>query len=939
GLPTLSDPTGIAVHRIINTIIAPAVQTNIHLRLLLIAKLVHLSIEYGNSAYSAVGYGFYGIIFAGNPDGMEIADRMSILALTLTEQVDSKGTRACVDVLVYALLKPWREHLASSLDPIRKGIQAGIEVGDIEWAGRLMCFYNTFASLTGRELNRLDSEVASDNEFLARHGLAVILRWNACYRQFILNLLSRSKTPHLLAGEGYDETLSLEKDIASNDRNFIFLIYMFKLILAYVFGKYRLACECAEKAEAYLDGVPGMIFISILPFYRSLALLAVYPEKTEQEQKCILDTVSGNQKKIEDWAEYAPMNHLHRYWLVEAERARVLGQDREAGEFYDRAIELAREHRYVNEEALANERAGYFYENRNRPRFAEVYVREAYRLYEVWGAKAKTDDLATRYPAWVGSRPAVAGVRGKVDTDVMVRVNETFSSAPIAGEMLRGLMEIVMENAGAQRGLLLLRKHGRWVLEAEAETDPFRVEVLQSVLVEPGSDGVLLAHSVVQYVVRTRQNVLLDDAAADPVFGEDPYIRERQLRSLLGIPILHLDQVLGLLVLENGLTRGVFSEARLHVLNPIASQMAVSLAHALQYEEQVQQFGYLYRLRSALGEGLSGEEMVQRAGEILYEVLLNPGGVGVQIEYDGRVWSRGESDCPEYVGYSRPILWGGRKRGALQVFSSVELDEPAKRIFLDETAGQLSRVLEARDLQMQLFQTGRLVALGEMAAGVAHELNQPLTAIVTTAGDVRMRLAERVGLSEAQLKEMMGDVVGFAQRMAETVDHLRVFSRETPEKEGGAPFEVNECIRYSLKLVGTQLEKHGVELDLELGTDLLDVVGHSQRMEQVFLNLLGNARDALDEREQDEKRVSVRTFCEEGWVVAEVSDNGVGIEVDQVRRVFDPFFTTKGAGKGTGLGLSISYAIVKEHGGEIVCESVEGEGTLFRVRLPGKETA
>ena len=239
---------------------------------------------------------------------------------------------------------------------------------------------------------------------------------------------------------------------------------------------------------------------------------------------------------------------------------------------------------------------------------------------------------------------------------------------------------------------------------------------------------------------------------------------------------------------------------------------------------------------------------------------------------------------------------------------------------------------------MQLLQSARLVSLGQMAAGMAHELNQPLTVVETTAGDICLRLMEGLPLETDELREMMEDVRGVVDRMAGTVDHLRVFSRDVSEEPRQA-MDVNEVIESSLKMMSTQLENHGIDLSLDLSDALPKVWGHPHPLEQVVLNLLSNARDTVDERAEMEeagydKRIQIRTRAEDNAVVIEVEDNGVGMDEATRQRLFEPFFTTKDADRGTGLGLSIIYAIVRNHDGQITVESEPGVGTTFRVMLP-----
>ena len=240
--------------------------------------------------------------------------------------------------------------------------------------------------------------------------------------------------------------------------------------------------------------------------------------------------------------------------------------------------------------------------------------------------------------------------------------------------------------------------------------------------------------------------------------------------------------------------------------------------------------------------------------------------------------------------------------------------------------------------ETQLLQSARLVSLGQMVAGVAHELNQPLTVVETTTGDIYLRLIEGRPLETDELREMMEDVRGVVDRMSGTVDHLRVFSRDVSEEPRQA-MDVNEVIESSLKLMGSQLERYGIDLSLDLSGALPEVWGHPHPLEQVVLNLLSNARDAVDERAEMEgagydKRIWIRTRGENDAVVIEVRDNGVGMEEVTRQRLFEPFFTTKDADRGTGLGLSIIYAIVRNHDGEITVESEQGVGTTFKVMLP-----
>ena len=923
----LQDPAHRAVLRIINGMMAPAIQLTHPSTILLIGTHVRISLTYGHSVHSSIGYAFYGMIWAGNPVLMNTSNRLGTLAQTINEQMDARESCARVDLPVYAIIKPWIQPLGEVLGPMRLSIDAGKEVGDIEFAGRLMTFYCTLSILAGQELTALDEEVVANGEFMTRHGLTAVRYWNGLQRQFGLNLLGRSRVPHELSGEGFDEGQSLQSEIEGGNRNVLYMIHLYKLILCYLHRKFDDAVQHAQTAEPYLDGCPGMIFTSFLPFYESLSLLAVYKDREPSEQEGILDKVAENQEKIKVWAEFGPANQLYKYHLVEAECARVEGRDLEAAELYDRAIELAGEHGYINDEAMANEVAARFYEGCGRMKFAQVYIQDAYRLYELWGAKAKTDDLLAQYPQWLDAQVSSSLERsGSLDVDAIVKVSRTFSEVPIARDMLQQMMKIVMENGGAERAVLLLHNQGGWVLEAEARPDG--IEVLQSVQIDLDAESVgPLSHRVVSYVVRTQTGVVLNEALADARFGEDPYLVELDAKSVCCLPLLHLGDLMGLLYLENNLVTGAFTEQRSQVLEMLGAQLGVALRQARQYDEQLQHFQYLYHMRTMLSNARTVAAMMEGLGQLVVDTLGDAS--GVDIMFDGQAWSHGVLGG---MTYERTLVLEERDRGRVCVCCSSALSENQERMLLDETVGQLSQALIALDLEAQLLRSARLVSMGEMAAGVAHELNQPLAAISATAGDVQLRLVEGVTLTEDELKSMMGDVVNWSQRLGETVDHLRVFSRDHSE-EPGILFSLHEVIESGLRLIGAQLANHNIEVSVDLGRDNPVVEGHPHQIEQVVVNLLGNAKDAVDLK-RDAKRVAVRVTVEGSRAVVEVEDNGAGVDEADAERIFEPFFTTKDAEHGTGLGLSISYAIVKHHGGDLTCSSRSGEGAVFQMVLP-----
>ncbi len=452
-------------------------------------------------------------------------------------------------------------------------------------------FINSY--VTGQELAIVEREVMAEYS----GDIARVLKQGAAwylfgmYGQVLLNLRGQSEEPWRLSGEHYDEQKMLQLFLESKNVFALGYFYCNKLPLCYLFHAYSQAVESASEGEKYLEGIPGNILVVVFYFYDSLARLAILPDAQKSEQKRLLKKVAANQKKMKKWAHHAPMNHLHKFYLVEAERARVLGKDEEAREDYDKAIALAHENEYLNEEALAYELAGQFYLAKKQDRLANHYLREAHQAYSRWGAVAKVNDLEMRHPQLKGK--TVAGTSHTITTTATTMMGEGATgvldfasvlkaSQAIAGEielarLLENLMKIVIENAGAQWGCLILESQGEWVIEAEGNNE--KVVVLQSQAIE----GNRVPTTLINYVARAKESVVLHDATREGQFTNDKYIVKNETKSALGAPLLNQGQLMGMLYLENDLTTGAFTSDRLEVLSILSSQAAVSLENAMLY--------------------------------------------------------------------------------------------------------------------------------------------------------------------------------------------------------------------------------------------------------------------------------------------------------------------------------------------------------------------
>lgn len=593
-LPPMTDPYKLATIRVLMRLFSPAFVGSPELFLLINCSAVNLSVKYGNTPLSARAYAAYGFILCGGVGDIDTGYRFGRLALRMLERFNAKDVEASASLLVNVFVRHWKEHIKETLQPLREAYTIGLETGAVEYAA-LAAFSHTFqAYWIGRELTELEGEMRKYGAAIDQLKQETILHLNNLFRQAVLNLTGQGENPCRLIGESYDEGLMVPLLLEAKNVNALCMVYLHKLVLCYLFHDYTQATDHALRTEKYLQGTQGTPAVPIFHYYDSLVRLAIFPDTHESGQNDLLDKVVANQEKMKNWARHAPMNYLHKFYLVEAERARVSGNESEAREYYDQAIDLAREHGYVNEEALAHELAAKFYLAKGQTRLAQHYLRDAHYAYLRWGALAKVKDLETRYPQFLahtdpsfshsGGGMFTASTEQRLSTAFdftsILHASRAISSEIRLDKLLTKLMALMIENAGARRGVLILEKNGHLVIEAEKSLDRGGVQTLQSVPVETRKD---LPLAILRYVERMKEQIVLTDATKEAGFATDPYISAVQPKSILCTPLVTQGKLTGLLYLENNLTTGAFTPDRLEVLHLLGAEAAIAIENARLY--------------------------------------------------------------------------------------------------------------------------------------------------------------------------------------------------------------------------------------------------------------------------------------------------------------------------------------------------------------------
>ena len=602
-LPPLTAPDKLAALRILIILSPPAYNANPSLIPLLTFTMVNLCINYGNSPLAAYAYAFYGMLLCSVLDDIQLGYEFGQLALQVLEQFKAKDIQGKVNHLFNVGIRHWIEPARQTIKPWQETIQVALETGDIEYACYAAMGYCINIFLVGKPLDSVSQRQAKYIKLIQNLKQEFPLNATKIWAQFVLNLRGRAVDKQRLIGELCHEEQLLPQLMQSKNIQTLFVIYLCKTRLCYLFKNYPQAVAHATEASKYKEAMAGLLPIPDYYLYYSLSLLALYPTVNSQEQAEYLEIIAANQGKLQHWADYAPTNYQNKYELVEAEKARVLGQNWEAVEHYERAIQGARENAYLHEEALAYELAAEFYLARGMDKIAQTYLKEAHYSYSHWQAEAKVEDLEARYPQFLtSSSPTtpimIADITSTstsksshlgvaLDLAAVMKASQSIGSEIELDKLLTTLMTILIQNAGAQAGYLLLHspaesgnEEGKWQIEAFGAVDADTITVLQSVPIENR-----LPISILNYVARTQESVVLKDAFHEGNFIHDPYIQQHQTKSILCAPLLDRTHLTGIVYLENNLTTGAFTPDRLQSLQLLSGQAAIALTNAQLYTQ------------------------------------------------------------------------------------------------------------------------------------------------------------------------------------------------------------------------------------------------------------------------------------------------------------------------------------------------------------------
>ena len=1097
-LPLMSDQASLATLDVLTKVVPPALFTDANFLSLAICRAVNLSLECGNSDGSCFAYVWLGIIAGPHFGNYNAGFRFGHLGYELVEKRGLKRFQARTYACFGYDVMPWSKHFRDCRVLLRRAFDAANTTGDLTFAAYSYNNLNSNLLALGDPLAEVQREAEHGLEFAQKARFGHVIDLIAPQLGLIRTL--RGLTPKFGSfDDGRFDEVRFERHLESEPVLALpkAWYYTRKLQARFFAADYASAAAASLKAQRVLSRVAASLFeTGEYHFYSALARAAVCDSVTPDSQGEHFSALEEHHKQLVLWAENCPENFENRAALVSAEIARIQGRELDAERLYELAIRSAQANGFIHNEALANELAARFYGARGFEKIALTYLRDARYCYLRWGATGKVRQLAELFPQLIEEEPAllptstIGSSIEHLDLATVIKVSQTVSGEIVLDKLIDTLMRTAIEHAGAERGLLILPRDVDHSIEAEAMTsgDAIIVRLRKACIAEAE-----LPESMIHYVVRTQESVILDDAASHNAFSADPYLRRHHARSVLCLPLINQAKLIGVLYLENNLTPHVFTPTRIAVLKLLASQAAISLENTRLYRDLEKREAKIRRLVDAnimgifisdfegqiteaneaflqmvnysredlvsgrlnwkdltppewldlterriaqlkatgtllpyekeyfrndgsrvpvlvgtavfekgqnegvsfvldLSEQKRAEEALRRSEMYLAEAqkLSNTGSFGWNVSTGKIYWSQETYRIFDYDSATEPTIervvdrTHPEDRALVQVVidrvlqDRKDFDFEHRLLIRDgsvkylRVVGRLSKKHESSNFefvgavtditerkraeealqraQTELAHVSRVMTVGQLSASIAHEMNQPLSAMVTNANaGLRWLAGDSPDLEEAS--QAIRRIVRDGQRAGAVVARMHALFKKAPTTK--EQLDINEVIQEVLNLSQGEIKSNCISLRTRLANDLPLVMGDRVQFQQVILNLILNAIQAMSETtgwpremEVSSERVSAKrnelklenhqqsSLANLEWshALITVQDSGPGLDPQLVNRLFEAFYTTKP--QGLGIGLAISRSIIEAHGGKLWARANAPRGAIFQFTLP-----
>ena len=875
-LPTVQDPKARLAMRLLVNAIPAAFYVDLAAHGWIVSKMVNLTLEFGLSPDSSDLFAFYGhrLVFAHSE--FEAGLQSAELAVRLSDRFSSPGDKCRSCFILANWVMVWSRPIGETRAINDEGYKAGLAAGDALFNGYILFYKVFYPFYEGSPLARVLVDVPAFLQFNERSKNQLGIDFFRGFQRAI-GMLTGDEP------EGDEE--EFVRTIHDN-QSFMALCYyhIVKAQAHLILGDLEPCLAEVDRAEVLIPSIAGNLASAEHNFYASLCLSALMRDAGEEQRAKLAERLDAYEAVMGKWAGSSPSNFVHMQLLVAAERARAEGREHVAADLYEQAIEDATENGFTQDAALANELAGRSWIARGRHRIGTGFMADALYGYQEWGANGKVSQLTAEFPELNDLEPgrrtpltttANRQAKGELDLSSVLKASRAISSEIVLDTLLSTLIETVIENAGAERGVLLLDKEGElWVCaDASVQRDKAKGGVVMHAIEPcPLASYEEIPENIINYVRRTLEPVILHDASETGPLTSSPYVIRKRSKSILAMPVSGQGKLLGVFYLENNLTTGAFTPSQIETLELLASQAGISLENALLFREMEQR--------------VADRTLELRAKNAdLEQVLLDLKTTQAQLIHAEKMASLGR----------------------LSTGIAHEIKNPLNFIinFAKISVEVLDELLEAAGSDPEAKLADSKLDLSELRENNERVLNHG-----RSADDIICGLTEH-------------SVYPSNERRAVDLNALlEQYVKLTHQ-------DINSVPRAGVAIaVQRAYDSHVGQVEI-----------YPQQMARVFVNLLNNAFDAVLDKQGTAvsdfvPRVAISTRRRGDSVEVRVADNGAGIPPKIRGQIFEPFFTTKPPGTGTGLGLAICHDVVNAHAGQMTVDDSHTEGAAFVVTLP-----
>ncbi len=891
-LPLMTDPDMKAAADVLSTLFGPACFTDNGLFVLLLCRLLILSLRHGNTAGGANGYVWFGMVTGFFFKRFREGYAFGMLGHEVVERHNFTSVRGKV-TFGRQHLTPWTQHMEGVVALSRSSFEYSLQAGDFPIASYCCMNVVTYRLSLGHPLEDVYQESVARLDFVRKLGFVDVVDLIHMYQRYMQQMRGLSRAFHTMEGDDFDEAAFEATLTPYRFQNLNCYYWILKMRSRFMCGAYEEAREAGERAIPLLWVVFGQIQLMEYHLYRALTLAACFETATPEQQREYLEALRQHQHQLAEWASHCPQNFLGPERMVSAEIARITGRPEAATRAYEEAIHSSQENSYTQNVALANELAARFWSTRQAPTIFRAFARAAREAYLQWGALGKVQHLDAQWPQ-LASALSPSGSHAtktttttstdslQIDALTVVKAQQAISSEIVLERLVATLMQVALENAGAQRGALLLPRGDTLSVVATSGAWPDGSTPPPD---EGGPDA--LPWSLIQYVKRTREHVLIGDASKPHPFSSETYLARSRARSVLCLPLLRQEEFYGVLYLENNLATNAFTPSRLSLLKQVASQAAISIENARLY-----------------GEVQRGELALRRAND----------------ELEQRV----EERTRELRQLQERLVNTAREVGMTEVASNV--------------VHSVGNVLTSSVIHCEMMQEaleGSHVDRVKKTASMLKEHREKLADFLvrdprgSMLPDYLEGLGDELLQEQARLREGLGALSHHIEQIRTIILVQQTYARTSLLVE---ECDLPQLIEDALRIQMAELQRHGISITRVL-LPVPRVRADKHKVLQILVSLISNARYALDTAPEGSRSLSVRLEQQENQVRIQVRDNGSGIAPEVREKLFTHGFTTRR--EGHGFSLHASALAAQLMGGRLTLESEgQGQGATATLEIP-----